>query len=94
VDVDGIGGADFQVSGALIARAGRFVWIIEPDERGVSLFQFGPNGFVGDTWHPNTEEAQGQAAHAMGSIVGPWRAIPRDVSDVQAYGIAQARGVK
>jgi hypothetical protein len=79
------------MSEALIARAGQFVWLIEPDKHGFFLFQFGPDGFVGDTWHPNSEEARAQAAFAMGSIVGPWRPVPIDVSDLQAFGKEQAR---
>ena len=62
----------------LIARTGQFVWLIEPDADGYFLFQFGPDGFVG-------------AAYAMGSIVGPWLPVPSEVSDLQAFGIAQAR---
>jgi hypothetical protein len=79
------------MSEAFITRAGQFVWLIEPYEHGCYLFQFGPDGFLGDTWHPNAEEARAQAAYAMGSIVGPWRPVPSDVSDLHAFGIAQAR---
>jgi hypothetical protein len=79
------------MSSALIARVDRTIWIIEPSAEGIFLFQFGPTGFVVDTWHPNVEEAKAQAAYSAGAIVGPWKLIPSDVQDLQTYGLAQAR---
>jgi len=79
------------MNGALIARAGQFVWLIEQNEDGFFLYKFGPDGSVWDAWHPSAEEAKAQAAYEMDAIVGPWNAVPTGVSDLQAFGEAQAR---
>jgi hypothetical protein len=76
------------MNSALIARAGQFVWIIEQNEGGFFLYQFGPGGSVWDTWHLSVEAAKAQAAFAMHAIVGPWNAVPTGVSDLQAFGKA------
>jgi hypothetical protein len=79
-----------MMKGALFSRIGPSVWLIEPDEHGVFLYRFGPEGFEGDTWHPSVDEAKAQAAYVMKAIVGPWNRVPSDIVDIQAYGKALA----
>jgi hypothetical protein len=62
------------------------VLVIERSEDGVLLIRYTESGgFAGDTWHPNTDEAQEQAAYEFGDSVSVWREIPTDVNDVVAF---------
>jgi hypothetical protein len=65
----------------LLAQKNDAAFLIEECVDGVFLYIVRPNAFVGDTWHPNIEEAKAQAAFNEGEIVGPWRSISREVGD-------------
>jgi hypothetical protein len=80
------------VNEPLTIRAGIFVWVIEPSQHGVALYQFGPDGSVGDTWHPDVEDAKAQAAYFMDvANLAPWKRVPEGVTDLQTYGREQAK---
>jgi hypothetical protein len=65
------------VSTYLFAQAGDAALLIEDGAEGVFLYTI-RGDFIGDTWHPNVDEAKAQASYHIGSIVGPWRPVAAD----------------
>ncbi|HEY7978113.1 MAG TPA: hypothetical protein VID67_07955 [Rhizomicrobium sp.] len=62
----------------LFAQARDMALLIEESAEGIFLYTVKPNAVIGDTWHPNVEEAKAQAAYNANGIVGPWRTVTRE----------------
>ena len=64
--------------------------VIDEQPDGFFLIGYDLDGeFSGDTWHPNVDEAKGQADFAYGEYLGDWRAIPDDTEDAVRYALDQ-----
>jgi hypothetical protein len=62
------------------------ILLIEEKDDGIFLYEFRADGFVGDTWHPNIDEAKEQATHYFGSCISAWQEVPPEVVDPVAFG--------
>lgn len=46
---------------------------------GIFLYRYTSGGeFVGDTWHPNEDDARHQALFEFGDDLGAWKVVPAD----------------
>ncbi|MGD0144793.1 MAG: hypothetical protein ABSC92_16700 [Rhizomicrobium sp.] len=73
------------------AQAGNVVLIIETDSTStaVFLYTFFPDGFIGDNWFSDIDDAKAQAAHNASGFpgaIGLWKSIPPEVSDLMEFG--------
>jgi len=69
----------------LFAHVGKIVLLIEEKPDGWSLFEFRPDGFIGDTWHFTLDDAKAQAIHFWGDQVSEWQPVPVDVADAVEF---------
>ena len=60
----------------IVARAGDAVLLIEKKSDGIFLYEFRPDGFIGDTWHQSVADAKHQATYWWGDKVSEWRQVP------------------
>ena len=67
------------------AQAGESVLLIEEGPDGIFLYEFRPDGFIGDTWHENIEYAKEQAGFQFGVKESDWRTVPSGVADPVAF---------
>ena len=66
------------------------VLVIDEQPDGFFLIGYDSDGmFSGDTWHPDLDEAKGQADFAYGEYLGEWKAIPEDTENAARYALAQ-----
>ena len=66
------------------------VLLIDEQPDGFFLLGYKSNGeFSGDTWHPDLDEAKGQAEFAYGDYLGEWKAIPDGTEDAVRYALDQ-----
>lgn len=69
-----------------VLRKTRILVLEEEKSGSFMLWRYDIKGtFKGDTWHPNLEEAKGQAVFEYGNDSIKWVEIPNDVTDTLTY---------
>ena len=82
-----------HIRGALAPRA--VLVVIDSTADGVFLYRYASDGaFAGDTWHPNVEDARGQATYEFDGALGPWRVVPDSAPDPVAYALDSVVAVR
>lgn len=89
-------GAPPRIAGGVDARqllAVPALLLIEQKPDGVFLFRFtADNRCVGDTWHESIDAAKQQATFEFDELLSAWKAVPVDVTDPVAFGLAPDSG--
>lgn len=62
------------------------IYIIEEKAGSFFLNNYDENGtWIGDTWHPNIQEAKHQAEFEYGNLIDNWKEIPQNIEDPIKY---------
>ncbi len=70
----------------LVGVSGKNLLVIEELPDGTYLYEFRPDGFIGDTWHRTLDDAKDQATFSHGLAHENWHPVPENATDAEVYG--------